>query len=151
MRRADAIHFAVAIFTNLTQRLRDFHPMVGADFEAKPVLFVPDPPGAAIVNLDDPYGKCLVDELEHPVTYAVRTDADSRATDNRTDIAGSAFTVQTSTTSTLSTPAGPSSACKPTWSATACSRARRRSPMGSSTECSSGELASTGKGFGPER
>ena len=46
LRRADAIHFAVAIFTNLTQDHLDFHPTMEDYFAAKRRLFVdaPRPP-----------------------------------------------------------------------------------------------------------
>src|SRR6202044_3460039 len=59
LHRADAIHFAAALFTNLTQDHLDFHPTMEDYFAAKRVLFSgqhPDlpPPRAAIVNIDDP-------------------------------------------------------------------------------------------------
>jgi UDP-N-acetylmuramoyl-L-alanyl-D-glutamate--2,6-diaminopimelate ligase len=41
LRRADAIHFAAAIFTNLTQDHLDFHPTMEAYFAAKRMLFLP--------------------------------------------------------------------------------------------------------------
>ena len=96
LRRADAIHFAAAVFTNLTQDHLDFHPDMEAYFDAKRMLFVDLAPRAAIVNLDDPYGARLAAELKTPITYALRADkADYRATDVTTDIAGSTFTVHT--------------------------------------------------------
>ena len=96
LRRADAIHFAAAVFTNLTQDHLDFHPDMEAYFDAKRMLFVDLAPRAAIVNLDDPYGARLAAELQTPITYALRADkADYRATDVTTDIAGSTFTVHT--------------------------------------------------------
>ncbi len=72
LRRADAIHFAAAIFTNLTQDHLDFHPTMEDYFAAKRMLFVPDPPGAAVINVDDPYGARLAAELEAPITFALR-------------------------------------------------------------------------------
>ncbi len=95
LRRADSIHFAAAIFTNLTQDHLDFHPSMEAYFNAKRMLFFNEAPGAAIVNIDDPYGRRLAQELERPITYALHSDADYRATDLRTDIRGSDFTVHT--------------------------------------------------------
>jgi UDP-N-acetylmuramoyl-L-alanyl-D-glutamate--2,6-diaminopimelate ligase len=94
LHRADAIHFAVAIFTNLTQDHLDFHPTMEAYFEAKRMLFVPDPAAAAIVNVDDPYGARLAQELEQPITIALHQQADYRADDVTTDISGSTFTAQ---------------------------------------------------------
>jgi UDP-N-acetylmuramoyl-L-alanyl-D-glutamate--2,6-diaminopimelate ligase len=96
LRRADAIHFAAAVFTNLTQDHLDFHPDMEAYFDAKRMLFVDLAPRAAIVNLDDPYGARLAAELKAPITYALHADkAEYRATDVTTDIAGSTFTVHT--------------------------------------------------------
>jgi UDP-N-acetylmuramoyl-L-alanyl-D-glutamate--2,6-diaminopimelate ligase len=95
LRRADSIHFAAAIFTNLTQDHLDFHPTMEDYFNAKRTLFVARSPAAAVVNLDDPYGARLAADLERPITYALRREADYRATEVQTDIGGSAFTVQT--------------------------------------------------------
>jgi UDP-N-acetylmuramoyl-L-alanyl-D-glutamate--2,6-diaminopimelate ligase len=95
LRRADAIHFAAAIFTNLTQDHLDFHPTMEDYFRAKRMLFVARHPAASILNLDDPYGARLAADLELPITYALRAEADYRATDVQTDIGGSTFTAQT--------------------------------------------------------
>src|ERR1700760_4622249 len=58
LHRADAIHFDVAVFTNLTQDHLDFHQTMEEYFEAKRMLFEADP-GVRIVNVDDPYGRRL--------------------------------------------------------------------------------------------
>jgi UDP-N-acetylmuramoyl-L-alanyl-D-glutamate--2,6-diaminopimelate ligase len=94
LRRADAIHFAAAIFTNLTQDHLDFHPTMEDYFRAKRRLFCGrERPGAAIINVDDEYGTRLAGELNTPITFALRADADYRATAVRTDLTGSTFTV----------------------------------------------------------
>jgi UDP-N-acetylmuramoyl-L-alanyl-D-glutamate--2,6-diaminopimelate ligase len=54
--------FAVLIFTNLTQDHLDFHGTMAAYFDAKRRLFVEELPPAA-VNIGDPYGRRLADEL----------------------------------------------------------------------------------------
>ncbi len=60
LHRADAIHFAAAVFTNLTQDHLDFHPTMEDYFEAKRLLFTAGGGGVAseatarIVNVDDP-------------------------------------------------------------------------------------------------
>ena len=97
LRRADAIHFAAAIFTNLTQDHLDFHPTMEDYFRAKRRLFKGGVlhPGVAIVNLDDPYGARLAGELDRPVTFAIHTPAAYRAADVSTQLSGSTFTVQT--------------------------------------------------------
>ena len=56
LRRADGIHFAAAVFTNLTQDHLDFHPDMEAYFQAKRLLFAAGP-GVRIANADDPYGR----------------------------------------------------------------------------------------------
>ena len=91
--RADAIHWAAAIFTNLTQDHLDFHPTMDEYFAAKRRLFMASP-AVSIVNVDDPYGARLARELEgvELVTIGIDTpDADLRATDIRSDFAGSTF------------------------------------------------------------
>jgi UDP-N-acetylmuramoyl-L-alanyl-D-glutamate--2,6-diaminopimelate ligase len=75
LRRADAIHFAVALFTNLTQDHLDFHPTMEDYFNAKRLLFCgAERPRASVVNADDPYGARLAAELDRPVTLALCAD-----------------------------------------------------------------------------
>ena len=94
LRRADAIHFAAAIFTNLTQDHLDFHPSMEDYFAAKRALFVRGRPAAAIVNVDDPHGARLAAELPGVITVALRGEADYRAVDVETGLDGSRFTVR---------------------------------------------------------
>jgi UDP-N-acetylmuramoyl-L-alanyl-D-glutamate--2,6-diaminopimelate ligase len=91
LHRADAIHWAVAVFTNLTQDHLDFHPDMDAYFAAKRRLFEARP-ATAVVNVDDPYGRTLAQEFE-AVTVAIDRDADLRARDVRFGMTGSQFTV----------------------------------------------------------
>jgi UDP-N-acetylmuramoyl-L-alanyl-D-glutamate--2,6-diaminopimelate ligase len=93
LRRADAIHFAAAVFTNLTQDHLDFHPTMEDYFTAKRRLFVDGAPAVAVVNIDDPYGGRLAAELERPTTFALNGDAAYRAVDVETDLTGSSFRV----------------------------------------------------------
>jgi UDP-N-acetylmuramoyl-L-alanyl-D-glutamate--2,6-diaminopimelate ligase len=99
LHRADAIHFAVAVFTNLTQDHLDFHPTMEEYFAAKRLLFTAGEgrpgPAVSVVNVDDPYGARLAAELEGVVTYALHTEADYRATDVDTALDGSQFVVHT--------------------------------------------------------
>jgi UDP-N-acetylmuramoyl-L-alanyl-D-glutamate--2,6-diaminopimelate ligase len=95
LRRADAIHFAAAIFTNLTQDHLDFHPTMEAYFAAKRMLFVDADPRTAVVNVDDPYGARLAAELPRVLTFSLRGDADFHATDVETGLGGSRFSVRT--------------------------------------------------------
>ncbi len=77
--RADAIPFAAAVFTNLTQDHLDFHPTMEEYFLAKRRLFLPERgerPAASVVNLGDEYGRRLAEELPEALTYAVEGQAD---------------------------------------------------------------------------
>ncbi|MEK6228406.1 MAG: UDP-N-acetylmuramoyl-L-alanyl-D-glutamate--2,6-diaminopimelate ligase [Actinomycetota bacterium] len=92
--RTSGIRFACKVFTNLTQDHLDFHEDMEAYYLAKRRLF--DEPGPVVVNLDDPYGRRLADELGHAITYGVEPDAaDYRARDVTFDVAGATFAVDT--------------------------------------------------------
>ncbi|MDX6656256.1 MAG: UDP-N-acetylmuramoyl-L-alanyl-D-glutamate--2,6-diaminopimelate ligase [Solirubrobacteraceae bacterium] len=91
LHRADAVHWAVAMFTNLTQDHLDFHPDMESYFAAKRRLFQAGP-GTAVVNADDAYGRRLAEEFE-AVTFAIDRDADVRAENVRFGLTGSTFTV----------------------------------------------------------
>ena len=92
--RASGIRFACKVFTNLTQDHLDFHSDMEAYYLAKRRLF--DEPGPAVVNLDDPYGRRLAEELKDAITYGVEADtADYRARDVAFDVAGASFSVDT--------------------------------------------------------
>jgi UDP-N-acetylmuramoyl-L-alanyl-D-glutamate--2,6-diaminopimelate ligase len=58
-RRVDGIRFAVAAFTNLTQDHLDYHASMEAYGTAKARLFDELSPGAAVINVDDAFGKEL--------------------------------------------------------------------------------------------
>src|SRR4051812_45865412 len=93
LHRADAIHWAVAIFTNLTQDHLDFHPTMEDYFLAKRRLFDAGPE-VAVINVDDPYGM----RLAHDFPDAIRIGIDSmhaqvRAREIESDASGSRFTV----------------------------------------------------------
>ena len=80
--RADAIPFAAALFTNLTQDHLDFHPTMEDYFLAKRRLFAPPegpPPRVSVLNVGDPYGLRLAAELPAALTFAVEADADYSA------------------------------------------------------------------------
>jgi UDP-N-acetylmuramoyl-L-alanyl-D-glutamate--2,6-diaminopimelate ligase len=94
LHRADAIHFAAAIFTNLTQDHLDFHPTMEEYFGAKRRLFTELGPAHAIVNVDDPYGARLAAELGGgAITFALSGNASYRAGAVQTGLDGSHFTV----------------------------------------------------------
>src|SRR3954471_10334211 len=84
LHRADAIHFAVKVFTNLSQDHLDFHADMEDYFAAKRLLFEAGP-GAAVVNADDPYGHRLAEEIRRLPSSADGAEADFRATDVQLD------------------------------------------------------------------
>jgi UDP-N-acetylmuramoyl-L-alanyl-D-glutamate--2,6-diaminopimelate ligase len=101
--RTAGTRFAAAIFTNLTQDHLDFHPTMEDYFGAKRKLFADaegaPPPRAAVVNVDDPYGRRLAEHLAEagraPLTFAIDRDADWRVTDVESGFDGSSFTALT--------------------------------------------------------
>ena len=95
--RVDAITFAAAIFTNLTQDHLDFHPTMEAYFATKRSLFTDHAPAHAAINVDDAYGARLAAELRDgdPITFAIDAPADYRALAVETSLQGSRFTVRT--------------------------------------------------------
>ncbi|MDX6607969.1 MAG: UDP-N-acetylmuramoyl-L-alanyl-D-glutamate--2,6-diaminopimelate ligase [Solirubrobacterales bacterium] len=71
LHRADAIDFSVKVFTNLSQDHLDFHADMEDYFAAKRLLFSGEggaplielDGGVSVLNIDDPYGRRLADEL----------------------------------------------------------------------------------------
>jgi UDP-N-acetylmuramoyl-L-alanyl-D-glutamate--2,6-diaminopimelate ligase len=92
LHRADAVHFAAAIFTNLTQDHLDFHETMEDYFRAKQRLFEKGP-GVAVINVDDAYGARLAGMVEDPVTFGLDRDATYRAVDVESGLSGSRFAV----------------------------------------------------------
>jgi UDP-N-acetylmuramoyl-L-alanyl-D-glutamate--2,6-diaminopimelate ligase len=99
--RADAVHFAAAIFTNLTQDHLDFHDTMEDYFLAKRRLFAEHRPGASVINVGDPYGARLADEIDGAITFAVqapggeRLAADYLAENLSFDFNGAGFDLRT--------------------------------------------------------
>jgi UDP-N-acetylmuramoyl-L-alanyl-D-glutamate--2,6-diaminopimelate ligase len=92
LHRCDAIHFEVALFTNLTQDHLDFHGTMEEYFASKRRLFEMES-RVAVVNVDDPYGRRLAEEFDCVAFSAAGADADLVARDVSYDAAGSQFTV----------------------------------------------------------
>ena len=78
--RVKGCSFEVAVFTNLTQDHLDYHKDMEDYFQAKALLFGKEYlQGKAIINLDDPYGKRLIEKVgkERVWSYSVNnSDAD---------------------------------------------------------------------------
>jgi UDP-N-acetylmuramoyl-L-alanyl-D-glutamate--2,6-diaminopimelate ligase len=79
LKRTYGIHFAAAVFTNLSQDHFDFHKDFEDYFAAKRILFdqIDRSSKTAIVNIDDEYGRRLANELgDSVVTFGCAANAD---------------------------------------------------------------------------
>jgi UDP-N-acetylmuramoyl-L-alanyl-D-glutamate--2,6-diaminopimelate ligase len=92
LHRADAIHFELALFTNLTQDHLDFHADMEDYFQAKRLLFGMGP-RVAVVNFDDEYGRRLATEFDCVTFSAEGVNADFAATAVSFDPSGAEFSV----------------------------------------------------------
>jgi UDP-N-acetylmuramoyl-L-alanyl-D-glutamate--2,6-diaminopimelate ligase len=78
--RLDHVRFSALVFTNLTQDHLDFHGTIERYFDAKRRLFTEARPPAA-VNIGDPYGRRLAEEVEghqRLLTFGFADDAELR-------------------------------------------------------------------------
>jgi UDP-N-acetylmuramoyl-L-alanyl-D-glutamate--2,6-diaminopimelate ligase len=95
LHRADSIHFELALFTNLTQDHLDFHADMEDYFRAKRLLFEMGP-RAAVVNVDDEYGRRLAEEFDCVTFSATGGAARFSATEVAFGAEGAKFTVEES-------------------------------------------------------
>src|SRR3954449_13043564 len=93
LHRADAIHFEVALFTNLTQDHLDFHVDMEDYFRAKRLLFDMSP--AAVVTTVHPYAARLPQQIDCVTVSAEGIEADFRALRVDFDATGSRFHAST--------------------------------------------------------
>ncbi len=96
-RRLDRVRFDALAFTNLSQDHLDLHGSMEEYYQAKRKLFTGLEPAPAAVNIGDPYGRRLADELDSAgraplVTFGLRPDAEVRADGLELDASGSRFT-----------------------------------------------------------
>lgn len=100
--RVRGVAFDVAAWTNLTQDHLDYHRDMAAYFEAKARLFLELLPASAVgkkrptavVNLDDRHGQQLLQRIPKEtavLTYGVGANANFRASNFKTEFAGSSF------------------------------------------------------------
>lgn len=106
LHRCDALRFRVAVWTNLTRDHLDYHGTMENYFDSKKRLFdgrTGEKPASSVINLDDDWGKKLVEELrannQRVVTYAIDEKADLTATNIE-------ISIVRGTTFELNTPAG---------------------------------------------
>ncbi len=74
-KRADAVRFRVAAFSNLTQDHLDYHGTMEAYAEAKARLFTELSPGAAALNVRDPFGVELARRVAGSATLVTFSSA----------------------------------------------------------------------------
>jgi len=86
LKRTFGIHFAAAVFTNLSRDHFDFHKDFEDYFAAKRILFdqIDKSKRTAVVNIDDEYGRRLCNDLgrQSVVTFGRSSEADIRPADN---------------------------------------------------------------------
>jgi UDP-N-acetylmuramoyl-L-alanyl-D-glutamate--2,6-diaminopimelate ligase len=70
--RLDGVRFAALVFTNLAHEHLDFHGSMEDYFQAKRRLFAQA--DRAVVNVGDPYGRRLAQELPNVVTFDAAVD-----------------------------------------------------------------------------
>lgn len=82
-KRVDAIAFDIAIFTNLTHDHLDYHGNFESYYLAKKRLFsLIKTHGCAIINIDDPYGARLFNEVnQRKYSFSIEHEADYQAKD----------------------------------------------------------------------
>lgn len=81
--RLAGVHVAVAVFTNLTRDHLDYHGDMQAYGDAKRRLFQVSGLRHAVVNLDDPFGRELAEQLPADVGLIGYTLSDARAAQGR--------------------------------------------------------------------
>lgn len=92
--RVDGCVFDIAVFNNLSPEHMEFHSDMEDYFRAKAQLFTPQRSKLGVVNLDDEYGRRLVEEATVPVvTFSAEghPDADWRAEEVEVGPMDSAF------------------------------------------------------------
>ena len=98
MERLWGIHFAVAIFTNLTRDHLDYHKTFEEYFAAKRLLFEgtgAGAPGVAVLNADDPSAAQLTGLAHRTMTYGLKGAPDLIAKKVALSFQGLEFTAHT--------------------------------------------------------
>jgi UDP-N-acetylmuramoyl-L-alanyl-D-glutamate--2,6-diaminopimelate ligase len=96
LHRVEGVRFTSAAFTNLSQDHLDFHADMEDYFEAKRSLFTRERLERGATNLDDPYGRKLLETAAVPVIgFGSGASAEIRATDVRLGPAGTELTIAT--------------------------------------------------------
>ena len=95
-KRVHGMHFSVAVFTNLSRDHLDFHASMENYKDAKMALFRDNRVEKGVVNIDDPVGKEIFEELDiELLTTAIDSPANIRAEDLALSANGTEFTLIT--------------------------------------------------------
>jgi UDP-N-acetylmuramoyl-L-alanyl-D-glutamate--2,6-diaminopimelate ligase len=101
LHRADALKFAVAVFTNLTRDHMDYHKTMESYFAAKEKLFngsLGSSPGVSVINVDDDYGSRLLGSVRGDrIAYGLGDRTDVGTSDFKLSPHGIEFTARTPT------------------------------------------------------
>ncbi len=96
--RCDALEYEVAVFSNLTRDHLDYHKTMENYWYAKQRLFdgrLGARPRTSVINVDDPYGRELIDQLkadgQKVVTYGLTSNAEVMAREPRFSLSGMEF------------------------------------------------------------
>ena len=96
--RVNGCRFEVVVFTNLTQDHLDFHISLEEYFGAKRRLFTGDefgPGRRALVNIDDPFGRRLLEETELATrSFGLNRKADIRGAGVQVSAGGNRFKLE---------------------------------------------------------
>jgi UDP-N-acetylmuramoyl-L-alanyl-D-glutamate--2,6-diaminopimelate ligase len=99
LHRADALNFAVAVFTNLTRDHLDYHSTMERYFAAKEKLFtgfLGSDPMVSVINLDDEHGARLLGTARgRKLTYGLVVAADVRTDEFKVSPHGLEFDART--------------------------------------------------------
>ena len=96
LHRVEGMTFDDAAFTNLSQDHLDFHTSMAAYGDAKRSLFEPERSEKAAVNIDDSFGRAILEDAHIPcLSFGLAEGADVRATDVHLGPHGSTFSVKT--------------------------------------------------------
>lgn len=95
LHRVDAVRFAVGAFTNLTQDHLDFHRTIEEYFSVKKRLFTELDCESRVINIDDPFGLGLANEIGGCLTVGRARAAHVRATNERLLATGAVFRLVT--------------------------------------------------------
>ena len=96
LHRVEGLRFAAAGFTNLTQDHLDFHGGIEAYFEAKRELFKSHRLERGAVNVDEVYGRKLLESTDVPcIGFGIAPEAEVRAVDVELGVSGTSFRMVT--------------------------------------------------------